>query len=322
MDNIQNNLLAVIIPSYNEEDCVEIAYDRIHRLLKNEEIEHRFIFVDDGSSDRTYAKIKRLSQQFDNVLGVHFSRNFGKESAIYAGLNYAYEINSACAVVIDCDLQHPPEKIVEMYRLWQTGFEVVEGIKTDRGEETLLHRLFAEAFYDIISKATKMNMQKASDFKLLDRKAVVALLNIKENDAFFRALSSWIGFKTTQVEYEVREREAGESKWSAGSLIKYAIRNITSFSTSPMQLVTILGMLVCALSIVLGIISLVQKITGQALEGFTTVIILQLLTSSAIMISIGIVGYYISKIYDEVKNRPKYIISEVCGEKNIEKTDR
>ena len=321
MVNIQNGLLSVIVPSYNEEACIEIAYDRIHQLLKNENIEHRIIFIDDGSSDQTYAKIKLLSQKSDCVSGVHFSRNFGKESAIYAGLNYAYQIASACAVVIDCDLQHPPEKIIQMYRLWQNGYEVVEGIKVDRGEESLLHRLSANFFYDIISKATQINMQRSSDFKLLDKKAMVALLNIKENRAFFRALSSWIGFKTTRIEYEVREREAGESKWSIGSLIKYAIRNITSFSTSPMQLVTVLGVLVCALSIVLGIISLVQKITGQALEGFTTVIILQLSTSSTIMISIGIVGYYISRIYEEVKNRPKYIISEICGDNNAKKTD-
>lgn len=318
----QKNLLSVIVPSYNEEACIETAYGRIHHLLESENIEHKIIFVDDGSSDLTYAKIKSLTQTNDCIAGIHFSRNFGKESAIYAGLEYAYQSNSACAVVIDCDLQHPPEKIVEMYRLWQSGFEVIEGVKTNRGKESFLHGLSAKIFYDFISRSTHIDMQNASDFKMLDQKAIIALLNIKEKNAFFRALSSWIGFKTVAVEYEVREREAGESKWSTHSLIKYAISNITSFSTSPMQIVSGLGVLVCAISIILGIISLAQKIMGRALEGFTTVIILQLFTSSIIMISIGIIGYYISKIYDEVKNRPKYIISEICEGENAEEVDR
>ena len=157
-------------------------------------------------------------------------------------------------------------------------------------------------------------MRRASDFKLLDRKAVLAILNMKEKNAFFRALSSWIGFRTTQVEFEVREREAGESKWSTRSLIRYAITNITSFSAAPMQIVTVLGVLMFIVMLVFGIIAIVQKIMGVALGGFTTVILLQLFTGSVIMLSLGVIGYYLAKIYDEIKGRPKYIISETVGE--------
>ena len=169
-------------------------------------------------------------------------------------------------------------------------------------------------------------MSRASDFKLLDRKAVNVLLNMKEKNAFFRALSSWIGFRTTQVEFEVRERTVGESKWSTWSLIRYAVSNVTAFSAAPMQIVTVLGILMLCASLVLGVISLYQKFMGTALGGFTTVIIIQLFTGSIIMISLGIIGYYISKIYEEIKGRPRYVVSETCGEeekknKGEKKTD-
>lgn len=218
-----------------------------------------------------------------------------------------------CCAVIDCDLQHPPETLVEMYRLWQQGYEVVEGRKNTRGEESKLHTMAAQAFYSIISSATGFDMRTASDFKLLDRKAVTVLLNIRERNSFFRALSSWVGFKATSVSFDVQEREAGTSKWSTGSLVKYAVQNITTFSTLPMQFVTVLGVIMLVVSVVFGCISLWQKLTGRALEGFTTVILILLFSSSIIMISLGIIGYYIARIYEEVKGRPRYIVSETCG---------
>lgn len=231
---------------------------------------------------------------------------------MFAGLA---EAAGDCVVVIDCDLQHPPEKIVEMYRLWQEGYEVVEGVKSSRGKENPMHTFAASCFYTIIGKATGLDMSRASDFKLLDRKAVNVLLNMKEKNAFFRALSSWVGFRTTTVEFDVQERTEGESKWSVWSLVKYALSNITSFSAAPMQIVTFLGTIMLIISIVLGGISVYQKLSGIALGGFTTVIIIQLFTGSMVMISLGIIGYYIAKIYEEVKGRPRYIIASVCGEK-------
>ena len=216
--------------------------------------------------------------------------------------------------VIDCDLQHPPEKLVEMYRLWEGGAEVVEGVKTDRGRESALHRGFAKLFYKIISRATRIDMSRASDFKLLDRKAVNVLLTMREKRAFFRALSSWVGFSTAQVEYEVRERFAGQSKWSTRALVRYALTNITSFTAFPLHLVTIFGVITLLVSVVLGVIALVQKIMGTALGGFTTVIILLLFLGSLIMISLGIIGYYVGNIYEEIQDRPRYIIAEHCGD--------
>lgn len=304
-------MLSVIIPAYNEEVMIESAYSEIKKVLSGEGIAFEAVFVDDGSKDGTWDKIDTVSRANPEVRGIRFSRNFGKEAAIMAGLA---ECVGECAVVIDCDLQHPPEKIVDMYRMWQEGYEVIEGKKKGRQKEGLLHSVFAKIFYSVISKATGVDMTNASDFKLLDRKAIDVLVNMREKNAFFRALSSWIGFRTASVEFEVRDRAAGRSKWSSAALTRYAINNVSSFSTAPMQLVTVFGVIVFIISVVLGIIALVQKLSGAALEGFTTVILIQLFSASITMMSLGIIGYYIARIYEEIKGRPRYIISEKCGE--------
>ena len=300
-------MLSVIIPAYNEELSVEKAYNKITEILKKDNIDNEIVFIDDGSTDKTYEKIVNLAETKDNLCGLHFSRNFGKEAAISAGLAVA---KGDCAVVIDCDLQHPAEKIVEMYRLWQQGYEIVEGVKKNRGTEGKMHGLAAKTFYSIISLLAGFDMSNASDFKLLDRKVIDIINKMPERKGFFRAISYWVGFNKTSVEFDVNERREGNSKWSARGLVKYAISNISAYSTAPMQIVTFLGLITLIISVILGVESLVMKIMGQALEGFTMVILLQLITSSIIMISLGIIGYYISRIYEEIKGRPKFIISE------------
>ena len=305
-------MLSVIIPAYNEEKLISKTASVIDGILCGANIDHELMFVNDGSRDGTWSEIEKQASIYNTVRGVCFSRNFGKESAIFAGIA---QCRGDCAVVIDCDLQHPPEKIVEMYRLWEQGYEVVEGVKTDRGRESGFHRFAARSFYEIMSNAVGFDMSRASDFKLLDRKAINVLLNMNEKNAFFRALSSWIGFKSTQVEYEVRDREEGESKWSTKALFKYALTNIASFSSAPMQIVTILGIVVFIVGLASTIEALISYARGMAQAGFTTVIILQCLTGSFIMIGLGIIGFYISKIYDEVKGRPRYIIDRTVGDK-------
>ena len=303
-------MLSVILPSYNEEKMIAKATARMAEILQPEKIDYELLFIDDGSRDGTWAQINEAAEKDNHVVGVHFSRNFGKEAAMFAGLEQA---RGDCCVVIDCDLQHPPEKIVEMYRLWEQGYEVVEGIKEDRGEESGLHKFAANSFYGLISKATGMDMSSSSDFKLLDRKVVDTLNSLPERNVFFRALSFWVGYKKTSVSYCVQERTEGVSKWSTKSLIKYALTNISSFSSAPLHIVTVLGFIMLAVAFVLGIIALAQKISGVALGGFTTVILLLLFSASVIMISLGIIGYYIARIYDEIKGRPRYIVSRICG---------
>lgn len=301
-------MLSVVIPAYNEEEMVPAAAKAVAAVLENAAIAYEIVFVDDGSRDKTWPEIAALASK--TVRGVHFSRNFGKEAAIFAGLQAA---KGDCVAVMDCDLQHPPEKLVEMYRLWEQGAEVVEGVKSDRGRESAAHRFAAATFYKIISRATRVDMSRASDFKLLDRKAVNVILSMREKRAFFRALSSWVGFRTAEVPYEVRERTAGQSKWSTWALMKYAVSNITAFTALPLHIVTVLGVITLLVSVVLGITALVQKFMGLALGGFTTVIILLLFLGSIIMISLGIIGYYVGNIYEEIKDRPRYIVADTCG---------
>lgn len=279
------------------------------------EFQFEVLFVDDGSKDRTLEVAKELAKKDECIKYVSFSRNFGKEAAIFAGLAQA---GGDVVAVMDCDLQHPPQTLIEMYRLWQDGYEVIEGVKSDRGKEGFLHKECAGFFYDIMSKATKVNMKDASDFKMLDRKAVDSILSMPERNMFFRATSTWVGYKTTSVEFEVQEREAGVSKWSPWTLVKYAFTNIVAFTTFPLQFVTITGVVCFICSLVLMIYSLIQYFAGSAVEGYTTLLMVLLLVGSAMMISLGIIGYYIAKIYEEVKRRPRYIISKVI--KNGEQT--
>lgn len=302
-------MISIIIPSYNEEGNVSHTAEVVRKIMEKNNIPYELVFVNDGSSDGTWERLEAMARADERIVAVNFSRNFGKESAIFAGLETAR--GDAC-VLMDCDLQHPPETIVEMYRIWKNNdVDIVEGRKADRGKENKAYRGFSLLFYKLIKKASGLDMDAASDFKLLDRRAVDALLRMPERLTFFRAMSSWVGFKTEKVFFEVQEREVGESKWTTRSLIKFAINNITSFTSAPMQIVTVCGILTFIVSLIMGISTIVQKILGESDAGFPTVIVLQLLTSSIIMFSLGIIGFYISKIYEEIKNRPRYIIRDI-----------
>jgi dolichol-phosphate mannosyltransferase len=309
-------MLSVIIPAYNEKENIERTAKTVSKILEEEKISFELVFISDGSMDGTYEEICRLAALDGRVRGAEFSRNFGKEAAIFAGLELS--AGDAC-IVMDCDLQHPPEVIPEMYRLWKEGFEVVEGIKKSRGKESVFHSMFAGMFYGIMSKMMKMDMRSSSDFKLLDIKVVRVLLSLGERNTFFRALSFWAGFRSTKVEYEVKERAFGSSKWSFRSLIKYAVSNVTSFSTVPLQMVTVMGIISILFSIVLAAQTLVKYVMGTAVEGFTTVILLILIIGGFIMISLGMIGHYLARIYEEVKRRPRYIIRRTTDEKQADR---
>ena len=301
-------LLSIVLPSYNEEQNIANTAKVLSEFLEREQIDYELVFISDGSKDRTYEEIVKAREKNPRIKGAAFSRNFGKEAGIFAGL----ELTTGDAVIVmDCDLQHPPAVIPQMWKLWQEGAQVVEGVKSSRGKESLAHKLSAGLFYKIMSKLIGMDMNASSDFKLLDRQVVAVLLSLPERNTFFRALSFWVGFRTEVVYYEVQERQFGESKWSLLSLMKYAVTNATSFSTMPLQLVTVMGFLSIMFSVVLGIQTLVKYLSGTAVEGFTTVILLLLIIGGCLMISLGIIGHYIARIYEEVKGRPKYIISDV-----------
>lgn len=301
-------LLSIVLPAYNEEQNIANTSRVLSELLEEKGIDYELVFISDGSRDGTFAQIQKAAEENPRIRGAEFSRNFGKEAGIFAGL----EMSAGDAVIVmDCDLQHPPQVIPEMWQKWQDGAEVVEGIKSGRGKESIGYKLSAGLFYRIMSMLIKMDMTASSDFKLLDRKVVDVLLGLPERNTFFRALSFWAGFRTEAVHYEVQKRQYGESKWSFWSLMKYAISNATSFSTLPLQLVTVMGIISILFSLVLGVQTLVKFLLGNAVEGFTTVILLILIIGGFLMLSLGIIGHYIARIYEEVKGRPKYIISKV-----------
>ena len=301
-------MLSVIIPSYNEEQMISMTAKTISDVLVSENIDHEILFVNDGSSDKTWDIICEEAKKDPHVRGVSFSRNFGKEAAVFAGLSEA--AGDAC-VVIDCDLQHPPEKIPEMYRLWEQGYEVVEGVKNSRGQESGVHKKAAETFYKLISRATKIDMSRASDFKLMDRRVVDTIISMPEKKAFFRAVSSWVGYKKTRVEFDVAERVAGESKWSRGALIMYAISNITACSSFPVRFASYVGIAMIAAFIVIGIFAICIGAGGNPTGGmFLGLLAFMFLIGGIVLLAIGIVGYYVARTYEETKGRPRYIISK------------
>lgn len=301
-------LLSIVLPAYNEEQNIANTAEVLKTCLEDAGIDYELVFISDGSKDGTFREILKEAEKNPRIKGAEFSRNFGKEAGIFAGL----ELTTGDAVIVmDCDLQHPPQVIPQMWEKWQQGVEIVEGIKKSRGKESLGYKLSAGLFYKVMSKLIKMDMNASSDFKLLDRKVVRVLLELPERNTFFRALTFWAGFRTETVEYEVQERQFGESKWSFWSLMRYAIANATSFSTLPLQLVTVMGVVSIFFSVVLAMQTLVRYLMGTAVEGFTTVILLILIIGGFIMLSMGIIGHYIARVYEEVKGRPKYIISKI-----------
>lgn len=310
----ERSMLSVVIPAHNEEENISNTANVIRTILTKAEIAFELLFIDDGSKDTTYTCITKEGKSDVRIRGIKFSRNFGKEAAILAGLRKA---KGDCVAVIDCDLQHPPECLVKMYRLWEQGYQIIEGVKASRGKESFAHKIFAGIFYQAISKAVGIDMKTSSDFKLLDRKVVDAIASMPEKDTFFRALTYWVGFQTTQVSYEVAERKFGKTKWSIWSLIRYAVNNVTSFTSLPLQLITILGIILLIFGFVLGIQTLCKYLVGNAAEGFTTVILLLLMIGGSLMLSLGVIGIYIAKIYNEVKQRPQYLIQEETDEMNF-----
>ena len=277
--------ISIIIPVYNEEKQIEETVGIILQILSGNGIECEFILVDDGSADGTWETISRLARNYSCVSAIKLSRNFGKEAAICAGLERAR--GDAC-LIIDSDLQHPPSLIPEMARLWRIeGYDVVEGIKSSRGKESFVTRIGASLFYKLLKLLSGYDLENTSDFKLLDRRVVEAWKKLGERNTFFRGMSTWVGFKRVSIPFNVSERKTGKSGWSFFKLLKLAIDAITSYSSVPLQVVTLIGVLFLLGSVVLGIQTLYKKFAGQALSGFTTVILLQLIIGSCLMISLG-----------------------------------
>lgn len=301
-------LITIIIPVFQEEGHIYNNIKVVHEILVKNDITHELLLVEDGSRDGTWGVITKISAEISTIRAYRLSRNFGKEAALCAGLEHAK--GDAC-IIMDADLQHPPELIPEMVRLWKTGeYDVIEGVKSSRGKERLLNKFGAYSFYSILRRLSGLDLNKASDFKLLDYRVIEAWRQMGERVTFFRGMSAWVGFRRIAIPFVVADRLHGMSKWSFGRLFKLAVIAITAFSSAPLQIVTFIGVLFLIGSVIMGIQTLYMKLANIAFSGFTTVILLLLIIGSTIMISLGIIGTYIARIFDEVKARPRYIISE------------
>jgi len=303
--------ISVIIPCYNEKEALPYFYDEIKKVEKEMNyVDFEYIFVDDGSKDNTLEQIKKYSKQDKKVKYLSFSRNFGKESAMFAGLEYS---KGDYVTIMDADLQDPPALLPEMYKyLKEEGYDQVGTRRTNRKGEPVVRSFFAKMFYKLINKMSKVEMvDGARDFRLMKRQVVDSILSLSEYNRYSKGLFSFVGFKTKWINYNNVERVAGKTKWSFWKLFKYAIEGITAFSTVPLAFASFLGVLMCLIALIFIIVIIVKTIIyGDPVGGWPSLACIILFSSGVQLLCIGIIGQYLAKTYLESKNRPIYIVRE------------
>jgi len=303
--------ISVVMPAHNEAAGLEETVAAIRQAMADHEDEWECVIVDDGSEDGTFNVIRSLAAKDTRIRGIRLSRNFGKEAALLCGLRSA---RGEGVVTMDADGQHPPATIPEMIEHWKSGARVVNGVKRDRKSDSRRARARARVFNRVLSRMAGIDLNDASDFKLLDRVVVDALVrDFPERQRFFRGLAGWVGFPAETVEYTVGARGEGSTKWSTLRLVELAVTATVSFTSAPLRIVTILGVLTLALGLVVGTDAVISWFRGKAVSGFATIIMTLLIIGSFIMISLGVLGEYVAKIYDEIKRRPVYLVQESVG---------
>ena len=310
MSKTQNEQVAIslVIPVFREGRNLVAVLQAARASLDQCNLPYEIVLVDDGSNDDSWSVITAQAKAIPLIRAFRLSRNFGKEAAVCAGLERA---RGGAVILMDADGQHPPSLLPNMVQMWQSsGADIVEAVKRKRGNESLSGKLSALLFYIILNKLSGFDLKGASDFKLLNRKALNAWLKMGERNVFFRGMTAWMGFTVVQIPFEVVPRTGGQSTWSYLKRLKLALIGITAFSSFPLQLVTFAGAIFFAFSLFLSAETLYQKLAGEAVSGFATVILLELLTGSLLMISLGIIGEYLTRIYEEVKGRPRYLVTE------------
>jgi glycosyltransferase involved in cell wall biosynthesis len=308
MNKETHPLISFVIPAYQEQDNLPGTISRIRSQLETVDVAFEFVLIDDGSQDDTWAVIEELFSAAQDITARRFSRNFGKEAAIFAGLELA---QGDAVIVMDADLQHPVEVIPDMIQIWRTtNAEVIDAKREQRGREPFWRRIGAWLFYSLLKVFSGYDLMGLTDYKLLDRKVVDAFLELEERSRFFRGMVPWLGYKHVEVTFVTSDRATGESRWSFWKLISLMVTAITSFSTRPLQIITLLGGLFLIFSVFLGGLVIYQISTDQAVEGFATVILLQLIIGSIIMFGLGLIGTYLAKVFEEVKQRPFYVVKD------------
>jgi polyisoprenyl-phosphate glycosyltransferase len=306
-----STLVSVVIPAYNEGANIKNVAAEVARVLEHSRVTLEIIIVDDGSMDETFEEACRLARADACVKAIRFSRNFGKEAALLAGLRAA---TGDVVVTMDADLQHPPAIIPELLEKWRQGAKVVHAVKRSRETDPWIVRMRAAAFNLLMARLTGIDIKNSSDFKLLDRIAVDAIIHgLPERRRFYRGLAGWIGYASATVAFDVCRRESGQAKMSFGRLLGLATVAIVTFTAAPLRIVTLLGVLTLSFGFLVGADTLLSWWQGKAVSGFATIILTSLILGSFIMISLGIIGEYIAKIYDELKARPSYLVETTMG---------
>ena len=307
--------VSILVPCYNEEKSIQLLYPELKTLMDSQNnYEWEILFVNDGSEDDTLNAIKSLRREDERIAYVSLSRNFGKENAMLAGIDY---VTGDCMVIMDADLQDPPSLIPEMLKYWEEGYQDVYAKRADRGKESWLRKKLSLLFYKILDSTTRFDvLQNVGDFRLLDRQCINALKRLRESERYTKGLFCWIGYKKKEIIFNRGDRVAGDSNWSFWSLFNLAIEGITSFTTAPLRIATFSGFIIalCAFFYALYFITK-TLIHGDPVQGFTTLIVIILFLGGIQLITIGILGEYIGRIFNETKNRPTYIASEYNGKK-------
>lgn len=307
--------ISILIPCYNEEKSLPLLYPELKKLMDSQrEYEWEVLFVNDGSQDNTISIIKSLREKDERISYVDLSRNFGKENAMLAGVDY---VTGDSMVIIDADLQDPPSLIPEMLNYWEEGYQDVYAKRADRGRESWLRKKLSLLFYKILDKSTRFDvLQNVGDFRLLDRQCINALKHLRESERYTKGLFCWIGYRKKEIVFDRGDRVAGESNWSFWSLFNLAIEGITSFTTAPLRLATVSGFIIALCAFIYALYFITKTLLfGDPVQGFTTLIVIILFMGGIQLISIGILGEYIGRIFNETKNRPTYIANEYNGKK-------
>jgi polyisoprenyl-phosphate glycosyltransferase len=302
--------VSLVVPVFNEEAVIGAFYERATRALASlEGFSYEVVFVDDGSRDATYERLARFAAEDGHVRVLKFSRNFGHQIAITAGIDHAL---GDCVVIIDADLQDPPEVVASMVEQWRLGFDVVYGVRLDRAGETRVKLATASAFYRLLATLTDIHIPaNVGDFRLISRRVVNQLKQLKEKDRFVRGLVSWVGFKQTGITYRRDPRYAGETKYPFRRMLKFAFDGITSFSTLPLKFATWIGYGTAVLAVMYLVYVLIAKMLGQTVQGWTTIMVAMLFLGSVQLICLGILGEYLGRVFNEVKPRPMYVVEHV-----------
>ena len=307
--------ITIIVPCYNEAEVIPRFYEAVTAATAAvEDCVFSYLFIDDGSRDGTLDAIRALADAHDNVRYLSFTRNFGKEPAMMAGLDFA---DGDAVLIMDADLQHPPALIPTMVAAWHAGYDDVCGKRTDRKDETFLKRTMANFFYRSMQAVSRFTLQRdVGDFRLLDHRCVAALRLLRENQRFTKGLFTWVGFKKKEIPFQVQPRAAGKTTWSYLALLSLAVEGITSFTTAPLRLTTVLGLIVSALALCYMVVVLVDALVyGDPVAGYPTLMTVLLFLGGVQLLSLGIIGEYLGRVFTESKRRPCYLIDELDGEK-------